>query len=309
VPLLAPYKAWVLAVLGRTEEAARTLGPVIQNPFSYPWLLIAADTCTLLGNAELGAPIYAQLCKERFRNRVFWGPAAHSVIGPTSLVLADLALVLGRRDEALQLYDDAIALTERIGARGLAALSKKRKAQAFGAPAPVTPGRARLEVQLEGDVWRVSHGRGVLRVKDGKGMRYLAELLQNPGRELFVLELCGSEEGPSSGGATLDARAKQAYRQRVEELREQLAEAERTADTGRAERARAELDAIAGELARAVGLGGRDKQLSSNVERARINVQRRLKDAIERIRELDAGLGRYLSSTVKTGTYCSFTPI
>lgn len=45
------------------------------------------------------------------------------------------------------------------------------------------------------------------------------------------------------------------------------------------------------------------------LERARINVQRRLKDAIASIGEGDAELGRYLAATVRTGTFCSFTPL
>jgi hypothetical protein len=45
------------------------------------------------------------------------------------------------------------------------------------------------------------------------------------------------------------------------------------------------------------------------VERARINVQRRLKDTLESVAAADAALGRYLQATVKTGTFCSFMPI
>jgi hypothetical protein len=45
------------------------------------------------------------------------------------------------------------------------------------------------------------------------------------------------------------------------------------------------------------------------VERARTNVQRRLKDAIRRIAEHDASLGRYLHATVRTGTYCVYRPV
>ena len=58
-----------------------------------------------------------------------------------------------------------------------------------------------------------------------------------------------------------------------------------------------------------MGLGGRDRKLGSHVERARINVQRRLRDAIQRIEEHDPALGRYLAATVKTGVFCSFTPV
>ncbi|HEX6244217.1 MAG TPA: hypothetical protein VFZ61_25045, partial [Polyangiales bacterium] len=63
------------------------------------------------------------------------------------------------------------------------------------------------------------------------------------------------------------------------------------------------------ELARAVGLGGRDRRAASDVERVRINVQRRLKDAIERIGAAEPSLGRYLAAAVKTGTSCVYQPL
>jgi hypothetical protein len=39
-----------------------------------------------------------------------------------------------------------------------------------------------------------------------------------------------------------------------------------------------------------------------------VNVQRRVKDAIARIAELDAELGRFFDTTVSTGTFCCFRP-
>jgi len=140
-------------------------------------------------------------------------------------------------------------------------------------------------------------------------MEYLDHLLRSPGRELYVLVLAGADEAPEDAGAVLDDRAKQAYRRRVEDLEDQPAEAERLGDRGRASRAREELEAVAEQLASAVGLGGRDRKAASNVERARVNVQRRLKDAIRRIAEHDAALGRYLDATVRTGTYCVYRPV
>jgi hypothetical protein len=49
--------------------------------------------------------------------------------------------------------------------------------------------------------------------------------------------------------------------------------------------------------------------MGSRVERARVNVQRRLKDVIRRVEEQDPALGRYLAAAVKTGTWCSFAPV
>jgi non-specific serine/threonine protein kinase len=140
-------------------------------------------------------------------------------------------------------------------------------------------------------------------------VRYLERLLAAPGQEVHVLELVGSGEAPADAGAVLDGKAKAQYRARLEDLRDQLEEATRLGDPGRARRAQAEIDALAAQLASAVGLGGRDRRAASIVERARINVQRRLRDVLGRIAEADPALGRYLEASVRSGTYCSFSPL
>ena len=86
----------------------------------------------------------------------------------------------------------------------------------------------------------------------------------------------------------------------------ELEEAEAAGDAAAARRLSQEKQAIAGELARAIGLGGRARLAGSATERARINVQRRLKVAIQQVAEVDASLGRFLEQAVRTGTYCCF---
>ena len=78
-------------------------------------------------------------------------------------------------------------------------------------------------------------------------------------------------------------------------------------DADRAEKARSERDFIAHELASAVGLGGRDRVAASASERARVNVTRSIKAAMDRIREHSPALESHLSATIRTGTYCSYT--
>src|SRR5439155_411388 len=102
--------------------------------------------------------------------------------------------------------------------------------------------------------------------------------------------------------------AKRAYRARMLELREALEEAEQWNDAARAERARDEIEALEAELSRAAGLGGRDRRVGKAAERARVNVQRRLTDALKRIADASTALGDHFGSSVKTGTYCSYTP-
>jgi hypothetical protein len=138
----------------------------------------------------------------------------------------------------------------------------------------------------------------------------LAQLIEQPGRELHVLELIepGGASDTGDAGELLDQRARSAYRARIESLRAELAEAEANADLGRAEHNRKELELLGRELARAVGLGGRDRKSAAAAERARVNVQRRLRDAIRRIGEHHADLARHLDWAVRTGTFCSYDP-
>jgi hypothetical protein len=106
----------------------------------------------------------------------------------------------------------------------------------------------------------------------------------------------------------LDDRARAAYRRRLAEIDAALSEAAAARDGGGAAGARLsrEREAIARELARATGLGGRARVAGSATERARINVQRRLKDALGRIAEVEPELGRFLERAICTGTYCCF---
>jgi hypothetical protein len=109
-------------------------------------------------------------------------------------------------------------------------------------------------------------------------------------------------------GEVLDAQAKAAYRQRIEDLGEQLEDAKRIGNEKHAVQIDAELEALAAELARAVGLRGRDRRAASSTERARVNVTRTIRIAIGRIKEHHSGLANYLDASIRTGTFCSYQP-
>jgi hypothetical protein len=109
-------------------------------------------------------------------------------------------------------------------------------------------------------------------------------------------------------GELLDATAKAAYKARLAELRAELEEAERCNDPARAATARQELDFLVGELARAVGLGGRDRRAASHAERARLNATRAIRAAMANLARADPALGRHLAATVRTGRYRAYTP-
>jgi len=132
----------------------------------------------------------------------------------------------------------------------------------------------------EGDTWSLAFAGRSVRLRDLKGLRYLSRLLAAQGRELHVLELVALEREPTQptggppgheldesihgdSGPLLDARAKEAYRRRLTEIEEDIAEATSMADKGRIAQAEAEREFLVRELSRAVGIGGRDRRAGS----------------------------------------------
>jgi non-specific serine/threonine protein kinase len=141
-------------------------------------------------------------------------------------------------------------------------------------------------------------------------MPLLARLLAEPGREIHALDLVGAPDliSDRDGGPLLDATAKSAYQQRLRDLGEDLEEARANNDIARVEHIEHEVDLLSDELAASVGLGGRDRRAASQSERARVAATRNLRSVIQRAAAADGSLGRHLSATIKTGTYCSYSP-
>jgi hypothetical protein len=109
--------------------------------------------------------------------------------------------------------------------------------------------------------------------------------------------------------ASLDPRARAEYRARLVERHKDLEEAEARNDCEQAAAIREELDFIAGELVSAFGLGGRARKPGHPVERARKAVTMRLRDAIARIERVHPALARHLEKSIRTGTFCSYSPV
>ncbi|MEP7121632.1 MAG: LysR family transcriptional regulator [Byssovorax sp.] len=165
-------------------------------------------------------------------------------------------------------------------------------------------------LRREGEYFTIEHAGKTTCLKVSIGLELLARLIESAGRELPAIALAasGSDLPLGNAGEMLDARAIAAYKRRLEDVQDQLTEAEEMGDPGRATRARQEIDALATELARGIGLGGRARVAGSASERARVNVQRHLRKAIRKIAQDLPELGRYLEWTVKTGTFCVYQP-
>ena len=250
----------------------------------------------------------------------------HEVGAPYEAAVARMGLAEAHRasgnedraDLELQAARTILERIETVHQRG-------PEAHLEGNNGPEEPSVSDLNVfRREGDYWSVIFDGRTVRIRDLKGMRYLARLLADPGREFHVLDLVAAEShigavrslpepglsstGLGDAGEILDARAKDAYRRRLAEIDEDIDQARAIGDAERAAQADAERDFLIRELSRAVGLGGRDRRAGSASERARAGVTRAVRQAMDRIGEHHPQLGKHLDRAIRTGTYCAYLP-
>jgi TAP-like protein len=199
---------------------------------------------------------------------------------------------------------------------------------------PSAPEATRGVFRKEGEFWTIACWGEVFRLRDVRGLAYIAHLLGHPREEIHVLSLASKADGEQSAtdestesasegeaaqsgltvgrmsdaGEMLDAQAKADYKRRTVKLREQLEEARELNQLELVDQIEDEIEALGRELSRAVGLGGRDRRAASASERARINVTRAIKIALERIAEHNPALAILLTSSIRTGAFCSYTP-
>lgn len=305
---VAQAEAVILCASGRTDQGEESFQRAVEVFRSYraPWEESEAQIC--------------------------WGQAL--------LSRGETQRATEKFDRARSIYQSIAAGArwfERLDARALAIsnvqVDSAETASAGGAVGqePSSPSSEGVFI-LEGDIWTVVYGGRLTRLRDIKGLRYMARLLSHPGKEIHAIDLLGAGElAPSAGdpgssrkitleredlhlgltdhsGEMLDKEAKASYKRRLDELQEQLEDAKQIGNADLADELQEEIDALARELRRAIGLGGRDRLSASNSERARLSVTRAIKVALDRISANNAEVGRLLTKTIQTGTFCSYRP-
>jgi tetratricopeptide (TPR) repeat protein len=336
-----PGLALVRLARGESATAAAAIRDALERPSRVPSKELPPDTdlqrAPLLdaqveieiAAGDLGRARAAAAELERVAARF----QSKALVAGASLARGRVRLADGNAAEAERCCSEAARLWNEIGAPYETALARVVLAEALDAGGSedhaVLERQAarsileRIEVaasamtersvfRREGDYWSVVFEGRTVRVRDLKGMRYLAQLLAHPGREFHVLDLVAAETGQQMalGDAVeiLDERAKNAYRRRLAEIDDDIEQARAVGDAGREAQADAERDFLVRELAGAVGLGGRDRRAASASERARSGVTRAVRQGIARIGEHHPELGEHLNRAVRTGTYCAYLP-
>jgi tetratricopeptide (TPR) repeat protein len=221
---------------------------------------------------------------------------------------------------ATEKFDAAIEIYHQVGAgqRWIERIEKaapnKRRDNAISSSAEHN------QFRRDGAQWNIIYQGEAVRMKDSRGIRYLAHLLRYPHQEFHVLDLASWTnvgERPAGDVAVvdytalekvLDPKARAQYARRLDDLREEYRDAQRCNDLGRSAKTQQEIEQINSVLSASLGLGGRPREFASNAERARVAVSKRIKAAIGQIRDLNAELGRHLGAAVATGNFCSYRP-
>jgi len=180
-------------------------------------------------------------------------------------------------------------------------------------------GRRQLTtLSRDGAWWTVTDAAAIVRLRDTKGLRYVAALVAHPGVERHCFDLVDLVEGVEPGvdrrrlgdaGPAMDSAGRATLRREVERLRQAVEDALATGADDRAAALQAELDDVVGELARSFGLGGRPRRASAASERARLNVTRSIRTAVSTVAAALPAAGGALDRRVRTGTYCVYAPV
>jgi tetratricopeptide (TPR) repeat protein len=165
---------------------------------------------------------------------------------------------------------------------------------------------------VEGDMRTIGWGSSSVVVRDLKGYRYIARLLAHPDREFHAADLVRTEVGSEQyvpldrGIPVLDETAKAAYRRRLDEIDDDIDDARARNDAARAELAERDREYLIEELKRATGLGGRDRVVLDDAERARVSVTRSIRYSLARLAESSPAVAEHLRQHVQTGTFCRY---
>ena len=331
--------ALVLAEHGSVARARAELdglaaGGIASWPRGHHWLAQLSwlgRAAAVLGDRERAAEIYGLLSPYADRT-VMIGPSFFCQ-GSVARGLGVLAGALERWDEAMTHFETALAVDGGMGAapcvqfteRDRDAVRRARGGGGRGAPAAERPRPSSASTPVatvfrrEGGFWTVAWEDAVVRLKDTRGLQYLAQLLARPGQEIHVLDLVAAvyaEPGQvarrhlasADAGLVLDAKARMAYRRRLGDLRDELEEAAAYGDLGRTDKLRAEMEFLTEQLASAMGVGGAARRVGGASERARSAVTQNIRSTLKRLVAALPALNEPLARRIRTGAFCAYEP-
>jgi len=188
----------------------------------------------------------------------------------------------------------------------------------------------------KGDFWEVWFENEETTLKDSVGTRYIALLLNNPGRRTHVVDmqlaeavLSGKVDSSSlptyvgdpnevgikirqtpasSGGPTVDCKAVPNYRVRLDQIEEELNTAQAAGNPTAASELKEEADRINRHIRSIINLRGRPRPSAADDERARGAVRKAIRRTINQLWKKHPYLARHLAKHLTMGFTCLYDP-
>jgi len=160
---------------------------------------------------------------------------------------------------------------------------------------------------IDGNQWSISYAAQQIFMTDLKGLHDIVQLIAHPNQNIHCTELMGMPV-QEKGEAVFDAKAREAYQQKLIEIQQDLEEAESLSNSQHIQMLQREYDDLVDHLAKAIGMGGKTRKLSDATEKARTAVTWRIRNAIKKISAIHPTLGKHLGLSIKTGIFCEYSP-
>jgi hypothetical protein len=310
--------AGFLARAGELDDARHHVDAVVdlgtwRADRSYLWSVFVrelAQAAVATGDASLATQLLEDIapvasgCGVNGALVAFAGSHAHTA--------GLLAASLGDNASSRAWFTAAADTYRRLGAAGWLAELSGPQLTASWSSSDSTVGRpaataATATMRRIGTLWHITFAGRDLAVPSSKGLADIARLLARPDVDVHVLDLVDARDRSGPAGAVVDRRTLDAYRQRLADLDDDVADAERQDDTERRARAESERAAIIAELRRVTRVGGQSRGFSNHpAERARKAVSGRIRDAIRKLRPDHPELADHLERSILTGNYCRY---
>jgi TolB-like protein len=183
----------------------------------------------------------------------------------------------------------------------------RKETSDFSSPSPQSISSSNIFRKGTG-LWEMSFEGESVFLPDVKGYHDLATLLSQPEMEFHCSELMGQTVRQDDSAFVMDEKARASYKKKIEELLSEIEEASEMSDSGRVALLQEEYEKLVDHLSSNLGLGGKTRKLDSPVEKARSAVTWRIRSAIKKIEAGHPQLSKHLTKSVKTGTFCSYSP-
>lgn len=313
---------------------------------SSNWMITmfcAAEAAMLLSDLKTAEAVYTALLP--YRHLPIMGSLAVVCLGSAERSLGVAARTLGDVNLAVHHFEQAVEQNHRLGNRVMVAISEGELGCALIERAmadDVSRGRAHVDAAVDalsafglgerarrlrddavlrlqavpvpdglivrcGATWRLAYGDHTVEIADSVGVQRLCQLLQRPWIDVTAAQLVGEPQRTVRHDVN-DMATLRAYRERIDELRREIDQADAEHDPERAARLRLELDQLFEHLGPSIGLNGRSRSFADGVERARVAVRKSLGRVFDAVREQDAEFADGLHDSVRTGVICRFEP-